>query len=188
MANQRTFNLLKPIELPPTIWDKVYNWILINARVVILITELLIVVAFLGKVIQDTEAKNKDKEITSAKSELAFYAPDREPMYRDIQQRASQYGLIWNNSSSYTNILKEVYSYISNPGTEISIRAEKTKLSVLGYVDLASLRQLETSMKASSTFSSVYVDTLTLDKKEVDQSKGKYVLIAQINNYKRDPI
>jgi len=185
MAKQRTFNLLKPVEPPPTIWDKIYSWILVNARIVILITELLIAFTFMGKVIEDTAAKNKDKEIQNDKAELAFYSTDKEPIFRNIQTKNQKYNIIWSNSTSYTNVLKEIYSYITNPGSEITIRITKSKVSIFGYEDLGSLKDLEAAMKSSPTFNSVFVDNLSLQKKEIDTSQGLYVLEAIINTYKR---
>ncbi len=187
MAESRIFNLLKPIAPPETVWDKIYDWILGRARVVILITELLIVGAFVGKVVVDTTAKNKDNQIYSLQSELAFYT-DKEPVFRDIQKRDTQYVNIWNKSSGYSAILDEIFSYIPNPGAQLTIRFDKGKVSILGYDDLDSLKTLETSLKNSKTFTNASVNTLSLEQKEVLQAKGLYILEATIVNPKREAL
>ncbi|MBE0573852.1 hypothetical protein IH575_03045, partial [Candidatus Dojkabacteria bacterium] len=112
MEKKRIFNLLKPVQPPPSFWDKFYNWILTRARVVILITELLIVAAFVGKVIVDTQARTKDEEIQNLRAENSFYATEREPIFRDFQRRDVTYQRIWSNSSEYNEVLNEIYSYI----------------------------------------------------------------------------
>lgn len=180
----RIFNLLKPAEEPRSVWDKIYDWVLSRARIVILITELLIAVAFVGKVIEDTGAKEKDKQIALLQSQLTFYS-SKEPVFRDFQKRTSEYNQIWSTSNEYKKILDEVYSYIPNQGAELSIKIEKNNLTVLGYDDLTAVKELETAMKASPTFSSVIIDNLTLEQKEVLQQKGQYVLVATIKNVKR---
>lgn len=188
MIKQRTFNLLRPVEPPPTIWDKVYTWIVINARIVILITELLIAFAFLGKIIEDTAAKNKDKQIEKERTELSFYSAEKEPLFRSIQDKVEQYEILWNSSSSYSDVLNEIYSYVSNSGSDVTIRINKSKVSVFGYVDLTALKELESAMKNSKTFENVYLDNLSLEKKEIQLEKGQYALIATLKNYKRVPL
>jgi hypothetical protein len=185
MEKNRIFNLLKPVQPPPTFWDKTYDWILGKARVVILITELLIVFAFVAKVIVDTQARTKDEEIASLKAELGFYSTQREPLFRDIQKRDSAYQRLWSISNSYTDIFKEIYSYMQNPSAELTVSADKNRVSILGYDDLSSVQNLETQLKASATFSSVFVETLSLEQKEILQSTGQYVLVATIANYQR---
>jgi len=185
MEKNRIFNLLKPVQPPPTFWDKTYDWILGKARVVILITELLIVFAFVAKVVVDTQARAKDEEIATLRSELGFYASQREPIFRDIQRRDSSYTRLWKNGAKYTDVLDEVYSYIQNPGIQLTVSAEKNRISILGYDDLSAVQNLETQLKASSSFSSVFVDTLSLEQKEVLQSTGQYVLVATLSDYKR---
>jgi hypothetical protein len=185
MEKNRIFNLLKPVQPPPTFWDKAYDWILGRARVVILITELLIVFAFVAKVIVDTQARAKDEEIATLKGEIGFYASQREPVFRDIQKRDSAYMRVWAITNGYTDILNEVYSYIQTPGLQLTVSAEKNRISIFGYDDLSAVQNLETQLKASPTFSSVFVDTLSLEQKEVLQSTGQYVLVANVADQKR---
>lgn len=185
MESKRIFNLLKPVQPPATFWDKFYDWILNRARVVILITELLIVAAFVGKVIVDTQARNKDEQIENLRAEVGFYAANREPIFRDFQRRDVTYQQIWRNVSQYNQVLNEIYSYVRTPGVQLTVRIDKGRISVLGYDDLSAVQNIETQMKASSTFSSVFVDTLSLEQKEILQSTGQYVLIATLSNYQR---
>lgn len=188
MAEKRIFNLLKPAEPPSTAWDKVYEWLLGKARIVVLITELIIAVTFVFKVIEDTSAKNKEKEIEQLNGQLAIYAQELEPTFRLIQNKSSDYMSIWTNSSDYTPIINEVFSYITNPSSELSVRVGKNTVSVTGFEDLAALQQLEESMKGSETFTSVGIRDLTLEGDEVTANKGRYILEAVVEEFKRDPI
>lgn len=182
MEQKRVFNLLKPVLPPATFWDKAYDWILGRARIVVLITELLIVVAFVAKVIVDTQARAKDEEIASLRTELGFYAQEREPIFRDIQRRDAAYQRIWEKNSKYADVVEEIYSYIQNPGVQITISAERNSISILGYDDLGAVQNLESRMKSSESFSSVFVDTLSLEQQEIAQSTGQYALVAIIKD------
>ena len=149
---QRAFNLLKPLDPPKTVWDKVYDWLLDRARIVILITEILVAIAFFAKVVQDTVAKNMDNQIASLTSELAFYSETLEPEFRLIESKDGAYTTIWNNSSQYADVVQEVYSYISNSASEINLRVEGREITIFGTEDLSSLQTLEAALKSSPSF------------------------------------
>ncbi len=185
---KRNFNLLKPLNPPPTVWDKVYLWFIDKARIVILIAELIIAFAFILKVIEDTNAKNKDKEIEQLRNELSFYGFEMEPTFRNIQNKSDRYILIWNNSSKFSDSLSEIVSYLPSNISEISIRFGDNEVGVYGYEDLNSIRDLENALKTSSNFSNTKVTDLTLGQGDVIQSKGRYSLTADINDYNRNQL
>ena len=185
---RRIFNLLKPIEPPLTAWDKVYLWIANRARVVILITELLISLAFVGKVIEDTNAKNKEKMIDKIATELKFYAIEQEPFFRNIQRKGGDYIKLWNKSSGYYPILTEILSYIPNLPSDLTVRISDKRVAIFGNESLTTLKQLEEAMKKSKTFSTVYIDTLSLEQQQILEKKAQYVLVADVDNFYRSPI
>ncbi len=189
MAQRRKiFNLLKPIEPPLTAWDKVYLWIVNRARVVILITELLISFAFVGKVIEDTSAKNKEKMVDKLVSELKFYAVEQEPFFRNIQRKGGDYIKVWNSSSGYYSILNEIYSYIPDLPSDLTVRISDNRVSIFGNESLSTLKTLEEAMKKSKTFTAVFIDTLSLEQQQILEKKAQYVLVADIDNFFRKPI
>lgn len=185
---QRSFNLLKPLEPPKTMWDKAYDWLLNRAKIVILITEILIAVAFFGKVIQDTDAKNKDSQISILTSELQFYSNTLEPQFRNTEIKDNLYQTIWTNSNSYAKILEEVYSYISNSASEINVRIEGRELIIFGTENLETLQKLEASLKSSDSFSSVIIRSLSLEQQAIIEQKGDYILSAVIKEPFRKPL
>lgn len=188
MAEKRIFNLLKPVEPPTTAWDKVYEWLLGKARIVVLITELIIAVTFVFKVIEDTAAKNKEKQIEQLSGELNIYTENLEPKFKAIQGKTSDYMFVWEHSSNYTPIINEVFSYIENPSVDLSVSVVKNIVSVYGFDELAILQKLENSMKNSPTFATVGIRDLSLDGDEVTANKGRYILEATLDKFSRDSI
>jgi len=185
---KRNFNLLKPLTPPATAWDRVYDWLIGKARVVVLITELIVASTFVLKVIVDTSAKNKDREIARLTQELNFYATELEPSFRKLQAKSDSYLLIWNDAKKYSSDIQEVFSYIQNESSEIVLTIKGNELSVLGYEDLADIKVLEAALKASKNFTQVTVGDLSLNEKEILQNKGSYILIAKIVDSKREAI
>ncbi len=185
---KRNFNLLKPLTPPATAWDRVYDWLIGKARIVVLITELIVASTFVFKVIVDTTAKNKDREIARLTQELNFYAQDLEPKFRQLQAKSDSYVLVWNEAKEYSNSIQEIFSYIQNESSEIVVTIKGDQVSVLGYEDLADIKVLETALKSSKSFTQVTVSDLSLSEKEVLQNKGSYILVAKIVDTKRDQI
>ncbi len=187
-VKKRIFNLLKPEVMPFTVWDKVYDWIMYRAKVIIMVTELLVVVAFAAKVVVDTTAKNKNEDVNALVNQVNFLASEKEPYYRKLISKDMTYTSAWDKSSNFEPILNEVYSYLNNPAVEVTININEKQVSIQGSLDLESLQKLETSMEESDTFSNAYIDNLTLESKDVAEGTGAYVLIAEINqnNKSRD--
>ncbi|MEO6728324.1 MAG: hypothetical protein ABIM99_00215 [Candidatus Dojkabacteria bacterium] len=185
MAKSVTFNLLKPLQPPKTAWDKIYDWIVDKARIVVLITILLIAAAFVAKVIVDTDAKNKNKQIDALTQRLGFYSAEVEPRLRLLAIKTEFYSTIWNKSSAYSAVIKEVYSYVDNPGADLTIKAGDGKISIFGTEDLNLLRNLEESLRNSPTFTSVTFGSLSIDGSDLQDSKGEYSVSAEIKDTKR---
>jgi len=185
---RRTFNLLKPLAPPKSVWDKVYDWILGKARVVILITEILIALAFFAKVVQDTDAKNKEDEIARLTAELRFYADTLEPKFRLIERKDQNYVNIWNLTPKYSEVLAEIYSYIPNAASEINVRIEGARVTIFGTEDLSTLQVLEAALKSSGTFSAAVIENLSLQQQEILEQKGDYILTAIIKDLYREQL
>jgi hypothetical protein len=188
MSRAVTFNLLKPLLPPKTAWDKIYDWVLGRARIVILITIILIALAFIAKVVVDTDAKNKDKSIDTLTTRLQFYATSSEPVFRTFSAKTDNYVKVWNGSSGISSAVTEIYSYIPDQNADITIKVDGDRVSIFGTENLDLLRQLESDLRASETFSSVVFSNLTLDRPNIESEEGEYVVLATIKNAKRESI
>lgn len=179
-TKRRGFNLLKPYLSPPTAWDKIYEWILGKARVIILLVEVVVVAAFIGKVVVDIQAKNLTELVTAKNGELSRFAVTVEPQIRKVQQKSESYLKLWNASSGYSAVLTEIHSYIPNTAAEIVIRITGDKVTIRGGDSLSSIAEIEGKMKNSNTFTDVSVPTLSSEESGVNIGEGTYVFDARI--------
>src|SRR5690606_9013517 len=115
------FNLLKPYAPPLSAWDKVYNWILGRARIVMIVAEIVVAIAFVGKVIVDVDAKNLQEQIDIKDFELRQYATTIEPVIRKVQAKSNLYAELWNTSTSFAPVLREAHRHIPLQTQELSI-------------------------------------------------------------------
>jgi hypothetical protein len=184
MNYKRPFNLLEPIKPPTTLWDKIYDWVLWRARIVVLVTIIAITLIFVGKVIVDTDAKNKTKEIASIQSKLRVLESSYEPEFRNLFRREDAYTKLWNASNYYSDIISEINSYVSSD-VKLSIRFQGTTVTVFGTESLSILNQIEIAMKSSSSFKSVFVNSLVVGSEQDGLNQGDYILTAEMLDVKR---
>lgn len=191
MTDQRFFNLLKPIQEPKSSWDKIYDFILGNARIVLLIVEIIMVGLFFAKVIVDNVEKNKLQEFEAVQLQLKSLEDQYEEKFRSIQARTVDYIDLWSVTKQYYPILEEVSEYIGNPTNQFSLTLSNNgTVTIEGYESLETLRGVESAMKNSDTFINVGINALSLDQSDIIKEKGRYALTAFIEDslFIREPL
>lgn len=185
----KLFNLLKPYVPPLTGWDRIYDWLLGKARVIMVIAEIIVVFTFVTKVVVDTQAKGFEDDIKSKDFEMQRLAESVEPVLRKLQLKTQMYTQLWNGSNRYADIVKEIHGYIPNPGSELLININRDEVTISGEEDFATLARIEQAMKSSRTFSEVSVTQLNTDTSGAEGVGGDYVLTATIAKLKsRTPV
>lgn len=176
------FNLLKPIKPPETVWDKIYEWLVGRAKVVILITQLIIALSFFGKIYVDTEAKSKDEEIEQVSNEISFFqAPGGiDSSARITFTKDSDYRRIWDESSYMHVVLEEIYSYLANPNSEISIQIDEEGVSASGRDTTENLRQFEAALDQSTSFTSKNF-FLSEEQKDIAEGFARFTFSAELS-------
>lgn len=191
MKKERYFNLLKPIEDPKSAWDKIYDWIIGKARIVLLSTEIVMVMIFFTKVVVDNIEKNKLQEFDRVEQELINLETQYEQEFRKIQARVIDYQNLWQSSNQLYPIFDEVIRYINVPNNQFSLTISSFgSVTIEGYEQLGRLRDIETAMKASNSFVDVGIDTLSLEQTDIIDERGRYSLTGSIDSkiLLRDPL
>ncbi|RMD76880.1 hypothetical protein D6810_02745 [Candidatus Dojkabacteria bacterium] len=181
----RVFNLLEPIQPPLTLWDRVYIWVTNQARIVIAIVIILLTIAFFAKVIVDTEAKNKTKQIGNLMNQISFYSESIEPKIRSLIRRVDVYDELNQSSSQLSEILDEVYQILGTSSNELTVSVKDNRLIIYGTEDLVLLKDLERFLRTSQNFKSVNFDSLIVQREESNYSYGQYSITAVIKKEKQ---
>ncbi|MDQ6985571.1 MAG: hypothetical protein Q9M91_02060 [Candidatus Dojkabacteria bacterium] len=174
------FNLLKPIEQPLTSWDRVYEWLIGRAKIIIMVTQAVIAITFFAKVALDTIAKSKDDQIEELNNQIILYTTEREPRYRLIQNKEVNYRNMWSSSRKVAPVLRELYSYIPNIGTDVVISIIGNIVSISTDDSRANLDSLETAIKSSATFSSAGA-SVSIEGEDIINGTGKGAFNAIID-------
>lgn len=182
MSDDTFFNLLKPIEEPKTSWDLIYDWILGKARIVLLIIEIIMVLIFFAKVYVDNVEKNLLQEFDKAQLQLLSLEDKYEDEIIEFQNRVLGYGESWLNSAELSPTLREIMEYVGDPSDQFSITLNNNgNVQIAGYESLDKLRNLESDLKKSDSFTSVTVETLSLEQADIFDEMGRYSLKAIID-------
>ena len=140
------FNMLRPQLTPPTAWDKLYKWMVGTARIIVIIVEFIVIIAFGTRVAVDTISKNLDKEIVKLNAELSAYS-DSEFIIRNVQDKTNAYQSLWENSSNLSIYIDFINDLIINYPGIISLQISKTEINISGELPLININELETKLK-----------------------------------------
>jgi len=177
MVKKKGFNLLKNQVEPQTKWTKLYHWTTSTARVIMILVELVIVVAFGIRVVVELQFKNLNKDI-AVKEDVLLALQDNEIRLRTIQNRADIYKNLWDGTDYYSNVYTELTRIVPATVQELNVQIVENELIVKGYTDTATIEQIETGFKNSPQFRM----TELLNVETQGQSLDSFTLKTRFNN------
>lgn len=158
--SKKGFNLLRPQIEPPTVWTKVYDWAVGSARIVVILVELVVVLAFAIRIVIDVQSNNLNEEIKTKES-IVLVFQSSELRYLNIQQRTSAYRDNWESTPVFSGIFAEVSSYLPPGGKELTVLINPSSgVFVSGTAPVAEIGVMEENFKNSNTFSRATLDSI----------------------------
>ncbi len=176
------FNLLRPQLSPPTSWDKIYQWMVGTARIIVLLVELVVIAAFGIRVVVDTIGKNLDKDIERKQVELEAYKSS-ELQYLEIQNKTDSYRTLWEQSSNLSEKMVYVNELLESYYGLINVKIDQEELSITGELPLSFVRELENSLKLNTLGNTEGNQAIfnTVELIEVDSKSGNEGDIASFS-------
>ncbi len=174
------FNLLISQIEPPTLWTKIYDWMVGSARIVMISIELVVIVAFGLRVFLDVESKNLDEEIANKENILRAFQSS-EVRFRKIQDHVNAYAKSWEEASVHNNIYTEINSYLPQNPVEMTVQIDTTTIVVSGTATGNEIAFMENAFKNSSTFRDAQLIKLDIEGTSGD-SLGNFTIVATIRN------
>lgn len=192
MAEKKSINLLEERNAPLTFWERIYTWVTNTCRVIVIVVEAIVLVAFGLRFYYDRQLSDIEDEIEKEASILQNYQQQEQEL-RELQINLTAYSEIWDNSSSYKDIITEINGIIPKDASELRIGFNDNKVTVSGIIDRESISDLEGDMKNSQTFVNVTLTNITSEDSDVEDEdtvvtggEGFYsfTISAEIVNYK----
>jgi hypothetical protein len=185
---KKGFNLLKSQAEPPSVWSKLYEWVLGSARIIIILVEIVVLIAFGFKVWVDIQGKELDKSIERSEAIVNAMATS-EKEYRLVQAKTSSYKTIWDASIDYSKLLENINSIlpITSSIKDITVSFDKEQISISGISPKSKeseIKNLENDLKNNSPF---LKDTV-LAKLDDTQTQLKFLFTAKLINLEKKSI
>lgn len=93
-APKDAINLLPPSEFEESIWGRLLHWAVSTGRYIIILTELVVIIAFLSRFKLDNDIANLSRDIESKKGLLMAYRSKEEEFLKTQAQLAKAQQLI----------------------------------------------------------------------------------------------
>lgn len=145
------FNLLKPQLEPPTVWTKIYDWIVGTARLIVIVVEIIVVVAFGIRLILDIQGNKLSEDIENSEATLRAFQSS-EARYKQTQNKTRAFNISWVEAPVFTDIYVEVNSYIPDDAIELNVQITSSVITISGKASINEIGDMETSFKNSPTF------------------------------------
>lgn len=125
-----------------------------TARIIVIFVELIVIGAFVIRVIIDVQAKELDKTIETTEATLGILQAS-ENKFRTIQQKAQAFEDIYTGSPTYVEVITEVNKYLPKNAIEINVQIDTNKIAISGLASDSTLGESEAGYKSSSYFDKV---------------------------------
>jgi Tfp pilus assembly protein PilN len=145
-------NLLPQKGFSSTTTGRILAWILSTFRVIVIITEIIVMVAFLSRFWLDAQNTDLTEEIDQKKSILTnFIVFERE--FRDTQKRSQLYKNFLTDRIQFTTYLDSIRSYMPNDVVLTTIAFSDKQISIQGYSPSEnSIEQFQVNLLSTGLF------------------------------------
>ncbi|MCA9383572.1 hypothetical protein KC909_04345 [Candidatus Dojkabacteria bacterium] len=150
MSN-KGFNLLKPQIEPPTVWTKIYEWIVGTARLIVIVVEIVVVIAFGFRVVLDIQGNQLTEQIDDKERILNAFQ-EAESRYVRVQNKTRAFNFSWTDATIYTDVYVEINGYLPQDATELTVQVDGDLIFITGTAPISQVGVLETAFKNSNTF------------------------------------
>lgn len=161
---KKNINLLQERGAPPTLWEKIYDWMTNTCRIIVIFTELLVLGAFGWRFWLDREL-NDLKDAIEDQGEVLKNLADDEAEIRVLQDKLLAYGQLWDSSSNYSLVFNEINRYVPTNTEDLTVALRYDKdgrsFTIEGQVEREEIDELENDLKDSSVnFSDVVLASI----------------------------
>lgn len=177
---KKGFNLLKQQIEPPTVWTKIYDWMVSTARLIVIVVQILVVIAFGIRIVVDIQSNNLTDEVEEAEGRIRALQ-NSETKFRKIQNKTNSINLSRTNAVVFSDVFNEVNSYIPADASEVNIQLDEDTITISGKASVLQIGFMESSFKNSSTFRNT--ELVQIDSKGSSSNEiGEFSLRTQIRD------
>ena len=150
-------NLLPQKGFEQTTGGRVLVWILSTFRIIVIVTEIIVMIAFLSRFWLDAQNTDLSEEIQQKQSVLAA-SQNFEKEFKDTQGKLSIYSEIAKGRGVFSNPLQTITSYLPQDLYLTSVRISDNTVEIEGTSpNERSIQQLSVNLNASEIFTEIEI-------------------------------
>jgi Tfp pilus assembly protein PilN len=165
--NKQEINLLPEREFAGTVTGRVLSWIISTFRVIVIVTEILVMVAFLARFWLDAQNTDLNDDIDKKKAVL-LASTEFESQYKDVQKRLKVFASLANNQPS-SKFISAVSTALPPDVllSDISKLSEELQLEGL-TTNERSIQQFVVNLQSSGLFGDVALQDIKTSQTNVN--------------------
>lgn len=163
---QSQINLLPEANFEYTTAGRVLSWILSSFRIIVIVTEIIVMIAFLSRFWLDAQNTDLNDQLKE-KSAVLTASKNFEKEFENTQKRLKIFSELIKNEGMYTDVLKTVVSYLPPDLYLTTVILKEDSLQIEGSTpNEVSVQQLIVNLSYSGKFSSVGLAELNTDPQD----------------------
>jgi len=156
--NLPSINLVKNKQIPT--FDKFIDWTLTIGRLIVILTEIVAIIAFIYRFSLDEKIVNLHSVIKQQQSIISVLKND-ESKYRNLQDRIALASTFSTKSNSFDRNTTDIISLIPDQARIINFILNKDQIKLkVDITSISSLENLVNSLKGYSGIKSINIDNI----------------------------
>lgn len=153
--NKNQINLLPEAGFEITSAGRILSWILSTFRIIVIVTEIIVMIAFLSRFWLDAQNTDLNDKIEEKEAVLTA-SKDFEQEFKNTQKKLAIFSELTEDEGIYSEILNTVVSYLPPDLFLSAITFERYELKIEGNtINEVSIEQLIVNLTSSGKFSEV---------------------------------
>lgn len=183
MAARKTkdqdINLLPQKGFQTSTAGRILAWILSTFRIIVIVTEIIVMIAFLSRFWFDAQNTDLNEKIQQKKAVL-LASREFESRFNDVQNRLSIFSGVTSNKTKYAEILKFITSSLPNDILLTKVSISKGNLEVQGLTsNEKSIQQLIVNLSSNDSLKGVGLKSINTQK--TNPSILEFAITTNIN-------
>ncbi|OGM21754.1 hypothetical protein A2714_02665 [Candidatus Woesebacteria bacterium RIFCSPHIGHO2_01_FULL_38_9] len=163
---QEKINLLPQKGFEATTTGRLLAWVLSTFRIIVIVTEIIVMIAFLSRFWLDAQNADLNEEIEEKKAVLMASA-NQEKEFRDTQKRLSIFSNTVSLQGTAPNALQKIVSYLPDDLFLTQVTFDKSAFNIEGATPSEqSIQQFVVNLNASGSFSEVFLQSIQSETKD----------------------
>lgn len=160
----RQINLIPKVGLSSSTYGRILLWTLSTFRVILIITEIFVIGAFISRFWLDTKNSDVSEEMKQAKSVISSLS-EFEKDFKDTQNRLSVFDFYKKDKGKISANIKNIIAY-KPPGVYFkTISSDLLRINISATsIDEVGIQQYLVNLKASSNYEKVSLNNISVSK------------------------